>query len=392
MKLFLGRRGVSACLTVTFLSTCLSARAQTRVPGVVDGFQTTDKDGIVDAALVIPTLLPSDVLNFDLNGYLGPDEKAKAGPISADVPGNTFIPRQKEKYGWITVTLEKSEFGLIAEPSKPNELSALWFSAPFDMLIDAANGKAQVTDLLKAAKFRKSGFAGMRDWAREKKIFLSLDKELKSLGSAKWSRAQAPQNYGDTIVVFQQTPANRWALSGFIGGPALNTQISSVDSLSTRLKVMALRSEFYGDELLAAQGWIVEAKRNSKVVFDNVPSPLSDVTLSGTKVKWKNPPGPGWMGVLYQPKGLILRKQDSGFFDGVFPMLRVLPQVTFGSQITWVDSKNEEFDLNKVIGPKDGLTLIHIGTTKEVSAPKAEDTEEPELFTFAQSIRTIVVR
>lgn len=366
-----------------------SNAANVRIPGVVDGFQTVDKDGLVDAALVVPSLSADEVIRFELNGLFGPKERAKAGPVTTDVPGNIYIPRQREKYGWITITLEKPEFGFYTPIGKENEISALWFSVPFDLLVNAAN--SSTIDLLKAAKFRKAGFAGLKDWSRESKIFISLDKDLRNKGQLSWIRSVPPSNSSDVVVSFQRTPAGRWTLVGFDGNPLQALPISSVDGLTPRIKVLGLRSNFIGDEMTSAQGWFAEGGRQSKIRFKGVPSPLENVQLNGNKLKWRNPGGFGWLGIIHQPQAIAVRAKAESIFEGLFPFSKLLPTSTKNSSITWVDPGLEEYELPSNIAPSDGITLVHIGTSKEVSAPRDED-REPELFTFAQSIRTVVVK
>ncbi|HVJ64436.1 MAG TPA: hypothetical protein VM901_04200 [Bdellovibrionota bacterium] len=364
-----------------------------RIPGAVDGFSTTDKDGVVDAALVIPTLSASSVFRFDLESLLAPDERAKAGPISADVPGNTYIPRQKEKYGFLTVTLEKDEFGFYTQAGEENELSALWFSAPWDLLIEASKGNVNMTALLKAAKFRKAGFAGLKDWSRERKINLSLDRELRAQGSIKWTRGAAPKDYGDMVVVFQSTPSGRWALSGFDGNPAETTPFSTFDGFPQRVKVLGVRSKFAEDgNVLAAEGWIVDADRRSKITFTGVPAPLKGGAIVGKNVHWLNPGGPGWMGVMHQVQ--VPKVADAplpSLFDGIFPFSKFLPNNTAEASVTWVDPTLETAPLPATYKAGDRLMLVLVGTSREVSAPR-DGEQEPELFTYAQSLRSVVVK
>jgi hypothetical protein len=385
-----GIRTIFACSAV-FLTFSVASANTIRVPGVVDGFETKDKDGIVDAALIIPTLAASDVFSFDLDSLLGPDERAKAGPISADVPGNTFIPSQKEKYGWITVTLEKNEFGFYTQPGKKEELSSLWFSAPWSLLIEASKGNAKPADLIKSSRFRKAGFAGLKDWSRERKIFMSLDRELRPLGQLNWSRSAAPTGSSDLVVVFQNTPANRWALSGFDGNPGAKATVSSVEGLSPRLKVLGLRSKFVQDNIVSAEGWIVEADRRSKIQFTGVPAPLRGTRIAAKKVFWLNPGGPGWLGVLHHPKAALKEHKLPSFFDGLFPLTKIFPQSNGSASISWFDPRLEEATLPSHYQNGDRLMLIHVGTSREVAEPQPSEIE-PELFTYAQSIRSIVVK
>ncbi len=370
----------------------INSSGTVRIPGAVDGFQTQDKDGVVDAALIIPTLSASDVFRFDLDNLLAPNERAKAGPISADVPGNTYIPQQKEKYGWITVTLEKSEFGLYTQPDVKNELSALWFSAPWALLIEASKGNANPADLLKAAKFRKAGFAGLKDWSRESKIYMSLDQELRGLGQLKWTRNAAPSGYGDMVVVFQNTPAGRWALSGFNGNPEVTASISTMDSLAPRIKVLGVRSKFEEDSVVSAEAWIVDADRRSKIQFTGLPASLKGTSITtDKKVTWKNPGGPGWMGVVHQPKSQKTSDSLPSLFDGLFPITKLFPDTVAEATIGWVDPSLDITSLPNSFKVGDRVMLIHVGTSRDVPPPQ-ENESEPELFTYAQSVRSVVVK
>jgi hypothetical protein len=142
--------------------------------------------GGADLAVVFPTLSEDQILSFDFTSLFSPNESLKAGPITTDVPGNVFVPRQSERYGLLPVTLAKEKFTLFVEPGLRHELFAMALRAPFSEMVSLARRKAPMVEMIRLVKFGQLGYYSARDWSRERSIDLSLNRERPRTTSVAW--------------------------------------------------------------------------------------------------------------------------------------------------------------------------------------------------------------
>jgi hypothetical protein len=98
-------------ITIRLNPAYLAQRAE--VKGNVTGLPVTDGDGLIDFALMMPALTKGALLNFDMNDMISPytDTLSAAGQKS-DIPSNLSLPKQRENYSIIGVTLDKPLFRL----------------------------------------------------------------------------------------------------------------------------------------------------------------------------------------------------------------------------------------------------------------------------------------
>lgn len=89
----------------------LAPRAELR--GLVTQLPVVDKDKLIDFALAMPAVTKADLLNFDFGQVISPytDTLSAAGQTS-EIPSNVSIPKQKENYSIISVTLDKPVYRL----------------------------------------------------------------------------------------------------------------------------------------------------------------------------------------------------------------------------------------------------------------------------------------
>ena len=83
------------------------------VKGSVTGFGNLPSDGFIDFALSITSLEPQNALNFDIAQLISEENDiiSVMGQELA-IPTNVFLPKQKESYSFIPVTVEKAFYRL----------------------------------------------------------------------------------------------------------------------------------------------------------------------------------------------------------------------------------------------------------------------------------------
>ena len=149
-------------------SICLLANVGARadlihIPGKVANFPQLSDGDVVDAAFVIPSLRPLDVLQFQFDKLLSPDEEMSAGPIKAKVPGNFYIPKQTKSWGFFPITFQKETFTFTTENNLDQEISTLYAQAPFSKMIDVLQNHAPFTEVLKLVTLKGFGFEGNKN-------------------------------------------------------------------------------------------------------------------------------------------------------------------------------------------------------------------------------------
>ncbi|MEO5667407.1 MAG: hypothetical protein ABIR96_05045 [Bdellovibrionota bacterium] len=273
-----------------------------KVQGKVSGFKKLDRDGWVDVAVVIPTLSEEQLLSFDFSNLLSPNEKMKAGPVEMDVPGNVFVPEQKERYGLIPVTLRKDSFSLQMEPGQAQELFALAVRGPFSELVSKARAKAPAVDVLKLIEFGQLGYYEARDWTTSRSINLDLNQERPRSTAVSWSRSAPGATDSDIVVNLEETPGSRWLVSDLETNPS-NTITMKSTNFSGLAKAMLARATFTKDkkELESMRGWFLTHERSSRLSASGVPSLIRDVKwTSPTTLTWDPGNKKGWVTVFHE--------------------------------------------------------------------------------------------
>jgi len=84
------------------------------------GFKVVDKDGLVDFGLMLPVLNRQDLFAFDPNKVISPEvDVISVYGQKLEIPSNVSLPKQKEKYGIFTVTLDKPAYRMyFPEPGR----------------------------------------------------------------------------------------------------------------------------------------------------------------------------------------------------------------------------------------------------------------------------------
>lgn len=387
-----------SALTVGLLSAVTAFATPVKVIGKVSGFGTLSSDDVVDGAVVIPTLRAQEILGFQIAGFLGPDEEMNVGPVSTKVPGNLFFPTQKERYGFLPVTIAKGSFTLLMEPGQNNELVALRFQAPFSKAADLARSQAPYTELVPLVSLKNFSLGADRDWTRESSVNLAIDKNFNKTSSYAWTRAQGNASEFDILLSFQRSPAARWVPTDIIGKPASSGKFSNGATLPDEMKVLMARITNDADSNpVAVRGWFAAGKTTDVFSQKGVPAPIEGGVMSGSTVSWSPIADHGWMAVLRGSKMKAEKKNDRGFDSamsvlGDFGFVTLIRMLATSPVENWVDASIGSYALASPLLQDEKISLLFIGTDREVPSPVQSLLVEPELFTYAQQLRMIVLQ
>lgn len=83
------------------------------VKGSISGFGNLPNDGFIDFGLAISSLDNTSALNFDITQLISEEyDTISVMGQQLDIPTNIFVPKQKESYGFIPLTVEKAFYRL----------------------------------------------------------------------------------------------------------------------------------------------------------------------------------------------------------------------------------------------------------------------------------------
>lgn len=366
------------------------------VTGQVQGFQGVQNgDNVVDGALVVPSVRPRELISLQLGSLISPNEPMPAGPVTVQIPGNLYFPRQTENYGFFTVELKKERFTHMAPEGVSNELAALSFKASFQQLVDAGQNNVPLVRMLGLIKLDKLGFESDRDWSKvSSPVNLALNQASQKNLSYNWTRPAAPANATDLAVSFQATPAGRWLVTGLVGSAPKQGQLGSFANLGKRMRLLLGRvydSANKNEKLPAsAVGWFSETSTGATVTANGLPEGFKNLsTASNRGVLWGTIEQPGWVAIL-RWKGGVRAEQNvnqDNFLGGLSLGLdRLAAARDISARIeAWVPAAAGQFAYDTTT--QESLGLVFVGTDRVVPSPTEDTAEEPALFTYATDFK-----
>ncbi len=373
----------TALISVTFSTTF----ALERVESEVTEFEGIRKDNIVDLAILFPALRPRDLLNFQFENLIGPDEKMKIGPISVDVPGNFYIPKQKENYGILPITLKKERAGFYQEKGSREEAMAIWASGPFSNIIKAIQDDTPYTRLIPLLKIRKFSHNSLRDWTKTSKLTAPLRYDFLNRMDYSWKRDLRPQNHTDFVLGFQETPANRWSVTELHSKKEVHGKIRGGTPFHDAFKVFFMRIKDDND-LSSMTGYIRAGERGDHIRVEGAPPKLSGIVTAEDHVRWDPIDIPGWMAVVHQIKSSKNRFMGLEILSSDFGLS---PLLNNNWHHQWVDPSLGRAELIQNKKKNESIAFFFVGSDREVPSPEEGD-ETPELFYHATEVRIANVK
>jgi len=109
--------------------------------GITTGYNIKDKDGIVDAALVVPAFTKQNLFNFSIDTFVSPvsDTMTVVGR-TVEIPSNISLPKQKESY-FLPVTLDKPKYRMFFNDFGPQTVVAIKAQLPLRKMVDDFQNK-----------------------------------------------------------------------------------------------------------------------------------------------------------------------------------------------------------------------------------------------------------
>jgi hypothetical protein len=377
---------VGLCLLSFGLNAGEAPQTLKRVPGSVQGFSQLPVDNVVDGAMVLKSFGAEDLLNFQIEQFIAPDEPMKAGPQTVNVPGNFFFPKQSENWGLFRISLEKPEFGFYTEEGSKAEILTTSFKAPFSTLVDMAqNGTMTPSKLLPLISLQKMAYLPAKDWSKESRINVTLSQSFAGGYSFDWQRAAKGRNETDHVFVFQQTPGARWAFLDLIGNSAASGNLKSLDQFPQNFKALFIRLHEVDKNVLSIRALVRNFGANQKKVeAKGVAGTIGNVSLDGQTLSWDPIAEPGWMVILHQRPQILGRV----FPDFLGLSLGFQNQMTLALEKTWVRPDAGSFEFSTPIESSDRVNLVLALTDEEVAEPSPDNPESfKELFDHTTEIR-----
>ena len=117
---------------------------QPELKGTATGFNLKDNDDIMDFALVMPAVQKREMLAFNINMFISPEtDRITVYGSPVDLPSNTSVPKQKERYGIFPVTMDKGVYRMYFEQPGNQKIVTIHGQFPFNKVVKAMkNGKS----------------------------------------------------------------------------------------------------------------------------------------------------------------------------------------------------------------------------------------------------------
>lgn len=183
---------------LTFKLRRVATKTQYEVRGNTQGLPIVNKDGWVDFGLVMPAFTRFDLLAFDMNNVISPqNDRITAIGQDVDIPANISVPVQSEKYSFFTVTLDKPIYRIYYGQPGINRVFAARGRFPFTSTVDGLRGGAEFYEMIN--NFKITGGA-IRD-IDVKSNQTKLDIPVTELNFTETKSLVAPALRGDELFM-----------------------------------------------------------------------------------------------------------------------------------------------------------------------------------------------
>jgi hypothetical protein len=120
--------------------------ANYELKGKGNGFQTKDRDGFIDFAVMMPAMMRNDLFAFNINAFISPQtDRIEAAGQQLQIPSNVSLPRQSERYLIVNVTLDKPQY-------------RMYFGTPGNKWVYTAKGQFPFKDVVNELRNNKEFF------------------------------------------------------------------------------------------------------------------------------------------------------------------------------------------------------------------------------------------
>jgi len=171
---------------------------QLEVRGNAQNLPVEDKDGYIDFGLVMNAFTKADMLSFDINNVISPqNDRIEVMGQNVDIPTNISLPKQSEKYSLFTVTLEKPLYRLYYGQPGINRVFAARGRFPFKSTVDEMRGGAEFYELINNFKINGGGIRDINVVPGQNR----LDIPTRELNFTEKKEMMAPSIAGNEVFI-----------------------------------------------------------------------------------------------------------------------------------------------------------------------------------------------
>ncbi|MEC9282613.1 MAG: hypothetical protein VX642_07865, partial [Bdellovibrionota bacterium] len=128
------------------------------ISGITEGFGELKKDKWADVSVVAPLFSKEQLIRFDVSHLISDQvDIMKVFGQKIRVPSNISFPKQKEKYGWITLTLDKPTYRMPFYFAGTYDLIALHGRFPFEKTIDKIRNDENIFSVVNDFQINQGG-------------------------------------------------------------------------------------------------------------------------------------------------------------------------------------------------------------------------------------------
>lgn len=150
------------------------------VKGSATGFGSLPSDGFIDFALSISTLDNQSALNFDITQLISEETDAvNVMGQTLDIPTNVFVPKQKENYSFIPVTIEKAFYRLFYGAYGTYKIQSNRGKFDFKKVADKLKGGKSFFEVVNDFEFLSMGTKNVL--VNQSNVALDIDSNQKKL-------------------------------------------------------------------------------------------------------------------------------------------------------------------------------------------------------------------
>lgn len=150
------------------------------VKGVITGFGALPSDGFIDFGLSMASLDAQNALNFDISQLISEEnDTINVMGQELDIPTNVFLPKQKESYSFVPVTVEKAFYRLFFDFKGTYKVQTNRGKFDFKKVADKLKGGKSFFEVVNDFEFLSIGTKTVN--VNQQNVTLDMDASQKKL-------------------------------------------------------------------------------------------------------------------------------------------------------------------------------------------------------------------
>ncbi len=230
--------------------------AQYELKGKGIGFQIKDSDNLLDFALMVPAVERGELFSFNMQMFISPQmDTVDVYGQKVSLPSNVSVPRQRENYGFVPVTLEKSNYRMYFDSMGMKRVMTVRGQFPFKQVVNELQNNKPFIELINHFSLKGGSLKDIPIGAPTQVHDLPVNELV--FNTSRSFQTPAFQNDEFLLAVALSPYQNDFIPTDFKNVPA-NTNFNMVTAagatphLLVALKKKAEQNEFGGGKLSAA--------------------------------------------------------------------------------------------------------------------------------------------